>query len=137
MNSFSAVQHASGLLVPRHAVTMEVKGRHSARVISCPLVVAEYAGERYLVSMLGTDANWVANVRAAGGRVTLRHGRREPVRLEEVYIADRAPILRRYPELAPGARPHVPVNRRAPVEEFTRIADRYPVFRIVPDRQAA
>jgi hypothetical protein len=41
-------------------------------------------GERYLVSMLGEEANWVKNVGAAGGQVVLRHGRREEVRLEEV-----------------------------------------------------
>ena len=28
-----------------------------------PVVVAEYEGGRYLVSMLGKDANWVLNVR--------------------------------------------------------------------------
>jgi hypothetical protein len=40
---------------------------------------------------------------------------------------------RRYLALAPGARAHLPVDRRAPLEEFARIADRYPVFRITPD----
>jgi len=132
MNGFSALQHSSGLLAPRRAVTMEVRGRRSGRVIACPLVVADYAGERYLVSMLGNDANWVANIRAADSLATLRHGRSEQVRLEDVDVADRAPILRRYLDLAPGARPHVPVDRRAPLEEFARIAERYPVFRIIP-----
>jgi hypothetical protein len=42
----------------------------------------------------------------------------------------RAPILRRYLELAPGARSHIPVDRRAPLSEFESIASRYPVFRI-------
>jgi len=32
------------------------------------MVTAECDGERYLVSMLGNDANWVRNVRAAGAR---------------------------------------------------------------------
>lgn len=64
----------------------------------------------------------------------LRHGRRETVRLEEVDPAIRGPILRRYLDLAPGARPHVPVDRRAPVEQFDRIAADYPVFRITTDR---
>ncbi len=39
-------------------------------------------------------------------------------------------VLRRYLELAPGGRPHVPVDRRAPLAEFERVANRYPVFRI-------
>jgi hypothetical protein len=94
------------------------------------MVLANVGDDRYLVAMLGEGTNWVANVRAAGGQAVLRHGRREAVRLEEVAPRDRAPILRRYLQLAPGARPHVPVDRRAPVADFERIADRYPVFRV-------
>jgi hypothetical protein len=95
------------------------------------VAVAEYEGGRYLVSMLGEDANWVLNVRAAGGRVVLRRGGREEVRLEEVEPGDRAPILRCYLGVAPGARPHIPVDRHAPLEEFERIAGQFPVFRII------
>lgn len=29
-----------------------------------------------------------------------------------------------------GARPHVPVDRRAPLAAFAQVADRYPVFRV-------
>jgi hypothetical protein len=95
--------------------------------------VADYQGERYLVSMLGEGASWVANVRAAGGQALLRHGRREAVRLEEVDPLARAPILRRYLEVAPGGRPHIPVDWRAPLAAFEAIAARYPVFRIRAD----
>jgi hypothetical protein len=108
-----------------------VPGRRSGRLISFPVVVSDYQGERYLVSMLGEDANWVANVRAARGRVVLRHGRREPVQLEEVEPRARAPILRRYLQVAPGARPHIAVDRHAPLVELERAAPRYPVFRVV------
>jgi hypothetical protein len=50
--------------------------------------------------------------------------------LTEDTSADRAAILRRYLELAPGARPFFDVDRRAPLTDFERIVDRYPVFRI-------
>jgi len=63
----------------------------------------------------------------------LRHGRRERIRLEEVDPGARAPILRRYLEVAPAARPHIPVGRTAPLEDFARIAADYPVFRIRAD----
>jgi hypothetical protein len=115
-------------------VTLEVRGRRTGRVIAFPVAVTDYRGERYLVAMLGRSANWVRNVRAAGGQAVLRHGRRETVRLEEVDAVDRAPILRRYLKLAPGARPHIPVDRRAPLEQFDRIAADYPVFRITIER---
>ena len=121
---------ASAGLWPSRLVTLEVRGRSTGRLISLPVVVAEYQGERYLVAMLGEGASWVSNVRAAGGQAVLRHGGREAVRLEEVDPAARAPILRQYLQVAPGARAHVPVDRHAPLEEFERIAARYPVFRV-------
>jgi hypothetical protein len=129
LNRGSAIAHSAGIW-PSRLATLEVPGRRSGRVISFPVVIADYEGERYLVAMLGEDTNWVRNVRAAGGRVVLRHGRRETVRLEEVDPGARPPILRRYLECAPGGRPHIPVDRRAPVEEFEQIAPRIPVFRV-------
>ena len=119
---------ASAGLSPSRLVTLEVRGRRTGRLISLPVVVAEYQGERYLVAMLGEGANWVSNVRAAGGQAVLRHGRREAVRLDEVDLGARAPILRQYLQVAPGARAHIPVDRHAPLEEFEGIAARYPVF---------
>lgn len=121
---------AAARLSPERAVTMVVVGRKTGRDVHVPVVIASYGGERYLVSMLGDEANWVANVRAAQGRATLRRDGDTPVVLTDVPVNDRAPIIRRYLELAPGARPHIPVDRRAPVADFEGIAADYPVFRI-------
>jgi F420H(2)-dependent quinone reductase len=111
-------------------------GRRTGRLLSFPLVRADYGGERYLVSMLGEHSNWLRNVRAAGGRAVLRHGRREAVRLEEVDPDARAPIVRRYLSLAPGPRAFIPVDRDAPLEEFEKVAPQVPVFRVRGDREA-
>jgi hypothetical protein len=127
---------ASAGLPPARVKALEIRGRRTGRRISFPVVVADYQGERYLVSMLGTDANWVANVRADQGRADLRHGRRESIRLEEVAPSGRAPILKRYLELAPGARAHFPIGPDAALPEFEGIASRYPVFRIASARRA-
>ncbi len=135
-NRLSAVAFSAGLM-PSRAGALEVRGRRSGKVVSLPVVIADYEGERYLVSMLGSDANWVRNLEADGGRAELRHGRRESVSLVEVDPALRAPILRRYLALAPGARPHIPVDRRAPLLDFEAIAADYPVFRIEPRADAA
>jgi deazaflavin-dependent oxidoreductase (nitroreductase family) len=118
-------------LWPTRMNTLEVRGRASGRRRSLPVVVADVGGERYLVSMLGEHAAWVANVRAAGGHAVLRHGRREDVLLEEVAPEERAPVLRRYLEVAPAARTHFAVDRRASLDELGRIAERHPVFRVV------
>ncbi len=130
-NLTSAIIFGIGL-GPRRAATLQVVGRNSGRVHSSPVVIVDWHGERYVVAMLGERANWVRNVRAAGGRAVLRRRRREAVLLEDVPVERRSPILRRYLVLAPGARPHIRVDRRAPLEEFDRIASQIPVFRIEP-----
>jgi deazaflavin-dependent oxidoreductase (nitroreductase family) len=119
-------------LQPKRWVTLEVPGRRSGRLTRFPLGMADWQGNWYLVSMLGEDCNWVRNVRAAGGRVTIRHGRARACQLVEVPVAERAPILKRYLQKVPGARPHLPVDRTAPLSEFEAIADRYPAFRVEP-----
>ena len=115
---------------PPQLVMLEVAGRRTGRTISFPVVVTDYHGERYLVSMLGDETNWVRNVHAAHGRAMLRRGHREVVQLEDVGKGQRAAILRRYLERSPGARSHIPVGRGAPLAEFDRIAARYPVFHV-------
>jgi hypothetical protein len=57
------------------------------------------------------------------------------VRLEEVDARACAPILRRYLQVAPGARAHIPVDRRAPLAEFEQIAAQYPVFLVMADQR--
>ena len=130
-----AAIHALGV-APNYLVTLEVRGRRSGRTISLPLVMVVIDGERYLVSMLGTEAGWVRNVKAADGRVTLRHGRREEVCLEEVAVDQRAPILKAYLQRAPGARGHLPIDKDAPLSEFERVAAQFPVFRVVAEDRA-
>jgi deazaflavin-dependent oxidoreductase (nitroreductase family) len=129
LNRGQASLHSMGIW-PKRLATLEVRGRRSGRLRSLPIVIADLEGERYLVAMLGERTKWVANVRAGGGHAVLRHGRREPVLLEEVEAGERAPILRRYLEVAPGARAHFPVNRQASLSEFEAIAPQYPVFRV-------
>lgn len=111
-------------------VELVVEGRKSGNPIAFPVVLADLGGQWYAVSMLGVDANWVRNVRAAHGRATIRHGTTRPVELVEVPVADRGPILKRYLQKAPGARSHLPVDKSAPISEFDRIAADYPVFRV-------
>lgn len=126
-----ALIHSLGILSDRF-VTLEVVGRKSGQTVSFPLAMTPISGERYLVSMLGVNANWVKNVRAAGGNAILRYGRREPVHLVEVDASRRAPILKAYLQFARGARPHIPVSKDAPISEFEKIASSYTVFKIEP-----
>jgi len=135
LNGLSAWVHAFGV-APNYLVTLEVTGRKSGRAISFPLVMLTADGERYLVSMLGADVAWVHNLQAAGRRAVLKHGRRERVRLEDVPVERRAPIIKEYLRWAPGARPHIPVSKEAALGEFEKIAPQIPVFRVVSDDAA-
>ena len=87
----------------RHGVSLAgsrvltVPGRTSGLLRSVPVNLLPLDGERYLVAPRGVT-QWVRNVRAAG-EVELRVGRRvERVRLVEVPVAERVPVLRVYLE---------------------------------------
>ena len=129
LNRATAAVASSGV-ASNYLVTLEVTGRKSGRIVSLPLVMVVVGGQRYLVSMLGDNVLWVHNVRAAGGRAILRSGGREEIQLEEVLTDQRASILRAYLQRAPGARPHVPVNKDAALAEFRKIAAAFPIFRV-------
>ena len=129
LNRGWAIFHSLGIF-PNWLVTLEVVGRKSGKIVSFPLAMTVMNGERYLVSMLGEETNWVRNVRAASGKARLVHGISEQVLLVEVDVKQRAPILKAYLQHAPGARPHLPISKDAPVSEFEKITSKYPVFRL-------
>ena len=126
---------ASKKVMGNGLVALEVIGRKSGRVVSFPLVMFTVDKQSYLASMLGEDAQWVRNVRAANGKAVLRSGGYENVQLEEIPADQRAPVLKAYLHAAPGARPHVPVDMDAPLAEFEKIAAEFPVFRVVSNQK--
>ncbi len=136
LDRFMAALSARGV-GPDYLVTLEVPGRRSGHIVRLPLVAAVVDGERYLVSMLGEETNWVRNVKAAGGDVALIHGRREEVHLEEVAPDRRAPVLKAYLQRATNASAHLPLDKDAPLTEFERVSPRYPVFQVVPRNNTA
>jgi deazaflavin-dependent oxidoreductase (nitroreductase family) len=121
---------------PDWMVSLETVGHRTGRRSSLPLVLADHGGARYAVSMFGERSPWVHNLRAADGRAVIRHGAPRDVRLVEVPAAERAPILKAYLARAAGGRPHIPVDKDAPLEAFEAIAADFPVFR-VEDPEAA
>ena len=121
----------SGLgLPPSFQAVLEVRGRTSGRTRSNPVVIATVSGERYLVSMLGPESDWVKNVEAAHGEGVIRQGRRNRVHLMAVPVDQRAPILKEYVRIAPSGRQHFPLPVGAPLSDFAAIAGSYPVYRI-------
>lgn len=121
-------------LTPSHMITLEVKGRRTGQTRSTVVNSVEYEGARYLVSPRG-EAEWVRNVRAAGGEAVIRHRRRRRVRLEEVAAEQRAPILKKYlGENAMSTKQHFGIDPKAEIAEFEAIAGRHPVFRVIESR---
>jgi deazaflavin-dependent oxidoreductase (nitroreductase family) len=130
MNSVVGRLAAIGL-IPGDTALLQVRGRRSGQTRSTAITWVEDAGQRYLVAPRGTT-EWVRNVRAAGGQATIRHRRKnQNVRLEEVPVEQRAPIIKAYlKKTAMVTKREFGLEPDAPIEEFEKIAERHPVFRI-------
>ena len=75
---------------------LEVRGRRSGEPRRVPVNVLELDGHRYLVSARG-EGEWVRNVRAADGTLTLLLGRRrEAAHATELDDDEKVPVLRAY-----------------------------------------
>jgi len=132
-NWLTTVLTGAGITFGYSMVNLEVTGRKSGKPIVLPVVLARFQDARYLVSMLGEEVNWVRNARAAGGEIALLTGHREEVRLVEVPVDERGPILQAYIQAAPGARAHMaPLTVDSPLADFQRDAARFPTFRVEP-----
>ncbi|MGO4603421.1 nitroreductase/quinone reductase family protein [Terrabacter sp. 2YAF2] len=112
---------------------LTVAGRTSGTPRSVPVNLLALGGERYLVAPRG-NTQWVRNVRAAVG-AELRVGRRvEQVRLIELPVADRVPVLRAYLQrwgwevgrFVEG------LTKRSTDAELADAAPGMPVFRVEP-----
>jgi deazaflavin-dependent oxidoreductase (nitroreductase family) len=129
-------------LVPRRwpgtpvlgSTTLEVLGRKSGVMRRVPVTWVEVGGERYLVAMMGEESDWVHNARAAGGRVTLKRGRRREAVLQELPVGERAPIIQAWYKRTGSSTPrkYIGLEPSADLGAFEKISSRWPVFRITP-----
>jgi len=123
-------------ITPR-SVTLEVRGRRSGRPIRLSISPATCGGQRYLVSLAG-ERGWVRNARAAGGDAVIIHGERKLVRLAEVPVEERAPILlawvsERAFSRSPQRAARLYFDLESPtLADMERLAPGYPVFAIEP-----
>jgi deazaflavin-dependent oxidoreductase (nitroreductase family) len=130
MNGFIGRLASIGL-IPGGTALLQVKGRRSGETRSTAVTWVEHEGQRYLVAPRGTT-EWVRNVRAAGGQAAIRRRKSEDVRLEELPPEQTAPIIKAYlKKTAIVTKREFGIEPEAPIEEFEKIAERHPVFRIV------
>lgn len=122
-----------GLGLP-HNYLLEVRGRKTGRTRATPVDVLDLGGRRFLVAGRGRT-QWVLNAEAAG-EVTLRKGRvRLKFRLRAVPDSEKPEVLKAYLDrFKLTVRRYFPVAPGTPAQAFVDLAERYPVFELLPDR---
>lgn len=128
-------QQRDGTL-PYPLPVLVVAGRRSGLLRRTPLTVYERGDERFVLGGFPA-ADWIRNVRAAGGRAVLETGgAAEPVRLVELAVTDAELLLREWPQVAPDG---VGMMRDAGVvadttpDALAEAAGICPVFRVEED----
>jgi deazaflavin-dependent oxidoreductase (nitroreductase family) len=111
---------------------LEVTGRKSGQPRRVPVNLLTFEGNQYLVAPRGVT-EWVRNVRAGDGKVTLLLGRKRDVRTTtELEDAEKAPILRAYLKRwkAEVGVFFDGVGPDSSDEQLAAIAAQHPVFRL-------
>jgi len=134
---YKAIPWFTSLGLTSGTITLEVSGRKSGKPVRVSLTQVRLGDARYLVS-LGGESQWVRNVRAADGQAMLLSRERTPVRLFEVPVEARAPILLAYVSQRAfthsgkqSARHFFGLETPPTLEDMQGLADRYPVFAIL------
>jgi hypothetical protein len=107
---------------------LTLPGRKTGEPRSTPISIATVDGTRYLVAAFA-DADWVHNARAARAGTLLRGSDIEDVRLIELPVERRAPVLRAFLDQVRGG---VRFFGTADPDEVAAAAARYPVFEVAP-----
>jgi deazaflavin-dependent oxidoreductase (nitroreductase family) len=85
------------LFQPKLIAKLSVRGRRTGRLLTVPVAVLDYEGERYLISYRG-ESDWARNLRASGtARLRLR-GKDEQIAAVEVPVEQRSELLDAYRE---------------------------------------
>lgn len=105
---------------------LTVRGRKTGALRSTPVSIATVHGARYIVAAF-PDAAWVKNVHTAGAGALSRGGKAEQIRLDELPVHERGPVLRAFLEQVRGGRRFF--GDRTP-DEVVAAADQFPVFRV-------
>jgi F420H(2)-dependent quinone reductase len=134
MNRLIVALQRKGLALGTMRV-LSVPGRKSGRLRTTPISPLVVGGRRYVVGG-SAQADWVKNARAAGWGILARGHKEERVRLVELPVEERAPILREFPKEVPGgisffrSMYELPKEKEALPEAFAALAPRCAVFRL-------
>ena len=119
-------------LAPGYNYLVEVRGRKTGRVYTAPVNLLEIGSRRFLVAPRGRT-QWVRNAEAAGEVVLRRGSSRQRFRLRAVPIEEKSDILKTYLDrFKLAVQRYFPVPAGSDARAFREIADRYPVFELLP-----
>ena len=118
---------------PRDSYLLEVTGRKSGRTYSTPVYITMIASRRFLVCPRGR-AQWVINAEASG-KLWLRKGaERTQYSIRTVPSIDKPELLRAYlSRFKFTVKRYFSVKDGSPASAFVPIANRYPVFELIPE----
>jgi hypothetical protein len=110
---------------------LSVPGRKSGKLHSTPVSPLTVDGRRYIVAGF-EGSHWVRNARAAGWAILARGRKQERVKLVELPVEERGPILQEFPRKVPHG---VQFFRQLygvenDPEAFAALAPRCPAFRV-------
>jgi deazaflavin-dependent oxidoreductase (nitroreductase family) len=109
---------------------LSVPGRVTGELRTTPVSPLDFDHRRWLVGGW-ENADWVKNLRASGWGLLTKGQRVERIRVVEVPMEQRAPVLRAFVQERSGGRFAFDLSLDAPLEAFAAAAERYPVFEIV------
>jgi deazaflavin-dependent oxidoreductase (nitroreductase family) len=115
----------------RYNYLLETRGRKTGKVYATPVNLLEMDGHRYLVAVRG-ETGWVRNARAAGSLSLRKGSTRMDVKVREIAVEERPPMLKEFLDRYAGqVQRFYPVPKGSPVEAFKEMASRAPVFELI------
>ncbi|GCE11768.1 nitroreductase/quinone reductase family protein [Tengunoibacter tsumagoiensis] len=129
--------HLTEHMGPLHLFS--VPGRNSGQMRATPVAPLDSDGQRYLVAAFA-EADWVKNLRLSGWGILTKGQHLLRVTIVEVAVPERGPILQTFirqmehlggDSSGPSGHFAFTVGPDEPLEAYTAIADRHPIFRIV------
>ena len=138
---YTAIPWYTSLGLSKGTVTLEVLGRRSGKPIRVSVTTVRHGELRYAVSLYD-KSQWVHNIRAADGHAVILSGERTRVRLLEIPVEERGPLLLDYVGQrafshsgTESARIFFGLEPNPTLEQMEAIAERYPVFRIESEKR--
>jgi deazaflavin-dependent oxidoreductase (nitroreductase family) len=108
---------------------LTIPGRTTGLPRTTPIATVAFDGAVYIVAGY-SSSDWVKNARAAGSGALSRGSVTTPVKLVEIPVTDRVPILREFLRTIRGGRSFLTVGSRATDAELAAAASAHPIFRV-------